>query len=118
MSGSSRRPNHPRTGKEVVDHGFLAARAKALEIAAFLDRLDRSRDPETGLNDFRVAALQTALRELTSDDPGRAERLQLLFSDRSSEPADTAKGLSPAVGAARPAPAPARPPKNKSIKKG
>ncbi|HTL52596.1 MAG TPA: hypothetical protein VL860_08495, partial [Planctomycetota bacterium] len=96
---------HPRSGKEVVDHGFLAARAKALEIAAFLDRLDRAHDAQTGRADFRLTALRAALRELTADTAGggRAERLQLIFSDRSTEPAPTANGLSPAAGAPRPA---------------
>lgn len=92
--------SHPQTGKQVVDHGFLAARAKVLEIAAFLDRLDRAHEAHSAQDDFRIRALRAAIQELSAAQPGRAARIQLIFSDLSTEPAPTAQGLKPAVGAA------------------
>ena len=70
----------PLTQQQLVDEYFIEYRAQVMAIAAFLDRLDRAaeRDAE---RDFRYQAFQKAVAELTSGDPGRAERVQMLFSD-------------------------------------
>mgnify|MGYP007101543217 CR=1 FL=1 len=66
----------------LVDQGFLDARIKLLDVAAFLDRVQRH-----GLtDDFRVRALKEALLELPSDEPGRARRILEALSDPSEEP--------------------------------
>ena len=45
---------------QVLDLYFMEARSKLLDLAAFLDRVDRG----TGEPDFRLAAFKKALHEL------------------------------------------------------
>jgi hypothetical protein len=82
------------TRQQILDHGFLEARHRLIDLAAFLDRLDRG----VGESDFRLKALRAALAELTTDRSGRAERVLLAFSDPTSEPVAQAPGKG-AVGA-------------------
>ena len=84
------------TKQEIVDRYFLEHRAKVLDIAAFLDRIDRS--PE-GTPDFRIDALMKCIKELESTKEGRAQRILDLLSDQSTEPIEHAgtKGASGAV---------------------
>ena len=81
----------PKTGRELVDEYFIENRTRLLEIAAFLDRLDRS-DPTLVDRDFRVRAFREALR-LLEDRPSasgephtRVERIQEILSDPTTEP--------------------------------
>lgn len=69
--------------KDILDLYFMAARRDLIEIAAYLDRLDR----HDGEGDFRVEAFQKALVALQS--PGhkrRAEAVLLSLSDHSETP--------------------------------
>ena len=81
----------PKTGRELVDEYFIENRTRLLEIAAFLDRLDRT-DGSLVERDFRVRAFREALRLLDADTsaPGeprtRVERIQHLLSDPTTEP--------------------------------
>lgn len=68
---------------EVLDHYFLEARSKLIDLAAFLNRVDRA----GGADDFRLEAFRAACAELSSDRPERAKRVLLAFSDLSTEPA-------------------------------
>lgn len=82
------------TRNEILDLYFMDARAKAIDIAAFLDRVQRG----TGDADFRLAALQTALRELARNTPDRAKSVLLALSDPTPEPIEKSPGKG-AVGA-------------------
>jgi hypothetical protein len=62
----------------VLEREFLPLRAKLIEIAAILDRMDRSDGSVDG--DSRRRKVERALAILQSVDTDRAERLQLLFS--------------------------------------
>lgn len=75
----------PLTQRQLIDEYFMEHRTKVLDIAAFLDRLDRAaaRDAE---DDFRLVAFRQTLRELTSATPGRVERTQMILSDQTTEP--------------------------------
>jgi len=64
-------------------------RAKLIDLAAFLDRVDRAAD-DLGHEDFRIAALRSALRILSDGQPDRARRVLESFSDHSAEPIDVA----------------------------
>lgn len=70
--------NSGLTSAETFDREFLPARAKLLELAATLDRIDRAGGAE---GDPRLSkiheALQTLLETNTAD---RAEQLQQIFS--------------------------------------
>jgi hypothetical protein len=75
----------PLTQQQLIDEYFIEHRTKLLDIAAFLDRLDRA----AALNaatDFRVVAFKEALRLLCSGEPGRIEQIQLALSDPTIEP--------------------------------
>ena len=74
----------PLTAKEVVDEYFIENRTRLLEIAAFLDRLDRA-DANYASQDFRMKAFTEALAS-ASQGNGRLERIQMLFSDPTTEP--------------------------------
>ncbi|MGH8636815.1 MAG: hypothetical protein ACREUZ_06730 [Burkholderiales bacterium] len=74
----------PLSPKELVDEYFIENRTRLLEIAAFLDRLDRT-DPAYASRDFRMKAFADGLRGL-AEGGNRLDRLQLLFSDPTKEP--------------------------------
>ena len=74
----------PLSPKEIVDEYFIENRTRLLEIAAFLDRLDRA-DPAYGSRDFRMKAFAEALTAVAAGN-GRLDRLQMLFSDPTTDP--------------------------------
>jgi hypothetical protein len=84
-------PNRPQPSPlsptELVDEYFIENRTKVLDIAAFLDRLDRA---AASSDDFRMRAFREALSVLAGDTGGsRLERIQMLFSDPTEAPLDT-----------------------------
>lgn len=68
----------PLDAPAVLDREFLVLRAKILELAAGLDRLDRAAGSVS--QDPRFARLQRGLQELQNPAPQRAERVQQIFS--------------------------------------
>lgn len=79
---------------ELLDLYFMENRAKLIDIAAFLDRVDRGE----GEADFRYAAFKQALNELNRGDAERAKNVLLSLSDPTLEPIPAAPGKG-AVGA-------------------
>lgn len=75
----------PLTQQQLIEDYFLEQRTRVLEIAAFLDRMDRA-TARNAEGDFRIVAFRKALRELCTDDPGKIDRVQTLLSDQSTEP--------------------------------
>ena len=69
-----------RDATEVLDHDFLEARCKILEIAAILDRIDRAPARHGEHPDPRLSQLRQALDALVEPGPGRAETIQRIFS--------------------------------------
>jgi hypothetical protein len=82
------------TRQQLLDLYFMDARCKLIDLAAFLDRLDRGE----GDADFRLAAFQRALNELAKGEPTRARDVLLALSDPTTEPIPKAPGKG-AVGA-------------------
>ena len=76
----------PLTGTEIVDEYFIENRTRLLEIAAFLDRVDRA-DPSVAARDFRMQVLAEAVTALAGTSE-RLMRIQLLLSDPTTEPLD------------------------------
>lgn len=70
------------TRQQVLDLYFMDARCKLIEIAAFLDRVDRA----GGADDFRITEFRKAMRELDGKGVGRAEKVLLALSDPTAEP--------------------------------
>ena len=84
--------------KQLLDLYYLDARAKLIDLAAFLDRLDRAE----GEPDFRLSAFHQALAQLAGAE-SRAERVLKTLSDPTTEPIPTATtkaacGAWPGVG--------------------
>jgi hypothetical protein len=63
---------------ETLNREFLEVRARILEIASALDRLDRA--DGSAADDPRLVRIQQGLAKLQSDQPNRAEQIQLIFS--------------------------------------
>jgi hypothetical protein len=72
----------------------MDARAKLIDIAAFLDRVERSE----GQEDFRMDAFRNALQELQKGNADRARRVLLSLSDPTTDPIPVAPGKG-AIGA-------------------
>jgi hypothetical protein len=84
MMVNSQPPHCPLTGAEIVEEYFIENRTRLLEIAAFMDRLDRV-DPQRAAADFRMQALADAVAALAV--PGdRLMRIQMLLSDPTIAP--------------------------------
>jgi hypothetical protein len=76
------------SASQIADEYFIENRNRLLEIAAFLDRLDRA-DPARSERDFRLQAFTDALAILASRAPGYLRQIQMLLSDPSTEPIET-----------------------------
>ena len=77
-----------RNARETLDHQFLEMRWRALCLAADLDRIERAEGGrELLVADPRVAKLREALNVLAQSGAGRAERVQMIFSDMTPPPA-------------------------------
>lgn len=72
----------PPQAVNLPDLGFMDARSKLIDLAAFLDRVQRAGQGD----DFRVQALRRAIQLLDSSEPRRAREVLLSFSDPSTEP--------------------------------
>ena len=75
----------PKTGHALIDEYFIENRTRLLEIAAYLDRLDRAGDAATE-SEFRMRAFREALRVLSEGSFPRVEQVQMIFSDPTEEP--------------------------------
>lgn len=74
----------PLSQQKLIDEFFIEHRTKILDIAGFLDRMDRSVDKNSE-DDFRLRAFRDALTILSEDKVGRAERVQMALSDLNTE---------------------------------
>ncbi|MGA2556741.1 MAG: hypothetical protein ABSG04_10770 [Verrucomicrobiota bacterium] len=82
------------TRREVLDLYFVEARSKLVDVAAFLDRVQRA----GGADDFRLKSFRAALGHLRSAAPDRARRVLVSLSDPTIQPAKAA-GSKSACGA-------------------
>ena len=84
------------TPTNLVDLSFMDARFKLIDLAAFLDRVQKAGQE----NDYRVQQLKQALQCLNGNDPDRARQVLLTFSDPTTEPIPQAH-MQGAMGAYR-----------------
>jgi hypothetical protein len=82
------------TRRQILDLYFMDARWKLIDLAAFIDRVERAEGEE----DFRMQAFRTALLELSKGNKERAKQVLLAFSDPTTQPIAKAMGKG-AVGA-------------------
>jgi hypothetical protein len=76
------------TRQQILDLYFLDARHKLIELAAFLDRVERTK----GKDDFRLKAFRAALGGLTNGKKQKAKNVLLAFSDPTTKPVAKATG--------------------------
>jgi hypothetical protein len=76
------------TRQQVLDLYFLEARAKLIDLGAFLDRVERA----SGEEDFRMAAFRAALTELGKPGCDNARQMLLAFTDPTTDPIPVAPG--------------------------
>lgn len=76
------------TRQQVLDLYFMDARSKLIDLAAFLDRVDRAE----GEPDFRLAAFRKALESLQRGEPDRAKSVLNSLSDPTTDPIEKAPG--------------------------
>ena len=89
------RPPEPWRQREVLaDLYYMDARARVLDIAAFLDRMDLA----AGADDHRLRSLRAALATLADGKPERARRILESWSDPTPDPIPAA-GAKGATGA-------------------
>lgn len=67
-----------RSGQQILDAEMLQLRAKLLEMASTLDRIERGDEPKA--DGHAMDTVQQALQTLLRTGGSRAERIQLLFS--------------------------------------
>lgn len=70
------------TKQQVLDLYFLDARHKLVELAAFLDRVERA----DGKDDFRLKAFRAALVKLNGKRKNKVKEVLLAFSDPTTVP--------------------------------
>ena len=98
MSDAQQRPAAiPLNRSQVVDAYFMEHRARLLDVAAFLDRVDRA---GAGDDDFRMQAFRRAVAVLQDGRPERARRILEQLSDPTTEPELVSSGKA-ALGAWR-----------------
>lgn len=66
----------------MLDLYFMDARSKLLDLAAFMDRIQRAEGDE----DFRMKGFREALKALQEEKPSRAENVLLTLSDPTTDP--------------------------------
>tara|TARA_B100000809_G_scaffold152962_2_gene150343 strand:+ start:1213 stop:1512 length:300 start_codon:yes stop_codon:yes gene_type:complete len=89
----------PLSQREIIDTYFMENRSRILDVAAFLDRLERARVKDAE-DDFRFRALREAMQALVGDSATRTKDIQMILSDPKTDLLDERDQQS-ADGAAR-----------------
>lgn len=98
---TTRQTHNAPTSRQVVDRYFLEHRAKLIDLAAFLDRIDRAADARGAESDFRIAAFFKAIDVLCDGRTDRAGRILAIFSDNTAALTQSAGNIKSATGAAK-----------------
>ncbi|HWI41831.1 MAG TPA: hypothetical protein VNX25_10120 [Verrucomicrobiae bacterium] len=101
MTASENSDAQRLSSPDLLDQSFLENRARLLDIAAFLDRLDRYSPTGDHLPDHRYRSLLQGLRLLADGEGDRARRLLTLLADATAEPLPQGAGIPPVSGAWR-----------------
>ncbi len=67
--------------QQILDRYFLEMRCKVLDVAAALDRVERSEGAADATRDPRLRKLLDAIRVLESPGADRTARIQMILSD-------------------------------------
>ncbi len=69
---------HSLAKPQILDRELLGIRAKLIDLAATLDRIDRAEGPPAG--DTRIEKIHRSLQVLLGEASGRAEKVLSIFS--------------------------------------
>lgn len=86
-------PYSPMRAIDILDLYFIENRSRLLDIAAFLDRIDRHEGAEEAKADYRYRAFERIIELLGQSGGGRTKAIQVALSDPTTEPLDSAVGL-------------------------
>jgi hypothetical protein len=86
-------PYRPMTATEILDLYFIENRSRVLDIASFLDRIDRYEGADEARADYRYQAFARILEILRDATGDRTKSIQLALSDPTTEPLESAVGL-------------------------
>ena len=85
-------PPSPKSAAELLNEQFLEMRWRALSLAADLDRIERAPGgKELISSDPRLAKLREAVKTLLQNEPERAAKVQIIFSDMTPPPPKSPK---------------------------
>jgi hypothetical protein len=70
------------TRQQILDLYFMDARHKLIDLAAFMDRVERAEGDE----DFRMKAFREAFKQLSKNNREKARQVLLAFSDPTTKP--------------------------------
>jgi hypothetical protein len=77
----------PRDARAILNEQFLEMRWRALSLAADLDRIERGPGGKELLaSEPRLAKLREAIRTILQNEPERAAKVQIIFSDVTPPP--------------------------------
>jgi len=76
----------PRSARDILNEQFLEMRWRALSLAADLDRIERAEGGKDALADPRIVQLREAFKTLLQNEPERAAKVQMIFSDMTPPP--------------------------------
>ena len=72
------------TQQQLINEYFLEYRSKILDVAAYLDRLDRATE-KNAEDDFRYQGLVKSVEILNSNEKNKAVAMQMILSDPNTE---------------------------------
>jgi hypothetical protein len=79
---TTRQIHNAPTSRQTIDRYFLEHRAKLIDLAAFLDRIDRAGETGEAESDYRISALLEALDVLSDGRANRAGRILVFIWSR------------------------------------
>ncbi len=86
-------PYRPMRAMDVLELYFVENRSRILDIASFLDRIDRYEGAAEAKADYRYQAFMTVIGLLGEPSGDRTKAIQLALSDPTKEPLGSAVGL-------------------------
>jgi len=86
-------PYRPMRANDILDLYFIENRSRILDIASFLDRIDRYEGADAARADYRYQALMNIIGLLSEPTGARTKAIQLALSDPTTEPVESAVGL-------------------------
>lgn len=92
-------PQNRPSAYQLLEHDFLQCRSRLLDVAAFLDRLDRYPAADSVKEDFRYQALLQILETIRAGGGNRALKILLGLSDPTLQPVEDRVPPGKALGA-------------------